>query len=373
MAWEGGGCGWRGAALAAWLGLISCGQGQVPVQDFTNGVALTNMAGWVEEPAGFASLPPDVDPLGASGALRLDPTNIAGRVSRWIVGAEGSPWLGGTATVAFADFWVRPVTEPATNAATRIEIDGARVGFVLDGSLGRAFVFDGDGQGDGVVVDTGFTVPVGAGGSSSNWVRVTVRRDFGSPQFDAWFDGVLFAAAVGPDETNAQSAPALFVIEGSGSGAAWIDLYSLDPDNPLFPDADRDGMPDDFEASRGLSPSANDRDQDADQDGFENFGEYAMGTAPDDAGSSPGITNAVMFYVDGVLGDDIFNGLASHPSAAGGPKRTVAAGMGAAVPLGLPSTTLVIRESTNAYREQSVSPGTNAVILRPTGNVKIQP
>lgn len=372
MAWDGGGCGWGRVALAAWLGAMSSGIGQVPVQDFTNGVALTNMVGWVEEPPGFASLSPDLDPLGAAGALRLGPTNLPARVNRGVAEAERGPWLGGTNTVAFGDLWLRPVAEGPTNAATRIDLDGARVGFVLDGAWGRAFVFDGDGQGGGAIGDTGFTFPVGAGGASSNWVRVTVRRDFGSPQFDAWFDGVLYAAAVGPDETNAQTAPALFSLEASESAAAWLDLYSLGPDNPLFADADRDGMPDDFEASRGLNPGADDRAQDFDLDGALNIAEYAMGTAPDDAGSAPDATN-VMLYVDGVLGDDQFNGLASHPSAAGGPKRTVAAGMGAADSSGLPSTTLVIRESTNAYREQSISPGTNAVILRPTGNVRIQP
>lgn len=372
MAWDDDGS-WRWAVLAAWLGAASGGFSQVPVQDFTNGVALTNMPGWVEEPAGFANLPDELDPMGAAGVLLLGPTNVAGRVARALMEGERGPWLSGTTTVAFADFWVRPVAEPPTNAATCIALDGARVGFVLDGGVGRAFVFDGDGQGGGGAEDTDYIFPVSSNGASSNWVRVTVRRDFGSPQFDAWFDGTLYAAAVGPDETNAQSAPALFALEASDFAATWLDLYSLDPDNPLFSDADRDGMPDDFETSRGLNPAADDRDEDADGDGAENMGEYAMGTAPDDPGSVPGATNAVLFYVDGILGDDQFSGLASHPSAAGGPKRTVAAGMGAAGSLGLSSTTLVIRESTNAYREQSISPGTNAVVLRPTGNVKIQP
>ncbi len=371
MAWDDGGER-RWAAVACWLAVASAGLAQVPVQDFTNGVAVTNMVGWAEEPAGYASLPADLDPLGAAGALRLDPTNVAGRVTRAVLESERGPWLGGTASVAFGDFWVRPAAEPLTNAATRIDLDGARIGFVLDGASGRAFVFDGDGQGGGAIGDTGFTFPAGAGGAASNWVRVTVRRDFGSPQYDAWFDGVLYAAAAGPDETNAQPAPALFCFEAGESSPAWLDLYSLSPDNPLFPDSDRDGMPDDFEVSRGLDPYADDRDGDADGDGAGNFGEYAMGTAPDDPGSCPAATNGpALLYVDGALGDDNFNGLASHPGASGGPKRSIGAGLGAAA--GLPEVTISIRGSTNAYAQGSLGPGTNAVALRPIGNVRIQP
>ncbi len=370
MAWDDGGRG-RWAAAACWLAIAQAGLSQVAVQDFTNGVALTNMAGWAEETAGLASLAADPDPLGAAGALRLDPTNLAARVSRAVLGGEGSPWPGGTSAVAFGDFWVRPAAEPPTNAATRVDLDGARVGFVLDGASGRAFVFDGDGWGGGAIEDTGFTFPVGAGGASSNWVRVTIRRDFGSPQYDAWFDGVLYAASVGPDETNAQSAPALFCFEGAGSAPAWLDLYSLGPDNPLFPDADRDGMPDAFESSRGLDPYADDRDGDADGDGAGNFGEYAMGTSPDDPGSAPSTNGPALLYVDAEMGDDLFNGLASHPGAGGGPKRTIGAGMGAAA--GFPEVTISIRGSTNAYAQGSIGPATNAVVLRPIGNVRIQP
>jgi len=351
--------------------MVSPAVSQVLVQDFTNSLVLTNMAGWVDEPTGFATMSSDLDPVGAVGALCLDPTNISTSVSREVLQNEGGPWLGGTSTIAFADFWVRPVAEPATNAVTSIGLDGARVGFLRDGTVGRAFVFDGDGQGGGTAQDTDYTFAVGASGASSNWVRVTVRRDFASPQFDAWFDGVVYAVGVGPDETNAQSSPALFVLEGHESAANWLDLYSLSPDNPLFEDEDRDGMPDDFEVSRGLNPGANDRDGDADGDGTENIGEYAMGTSPDDPASYPGATNVI--YVDGALGDDLFNGLSSHPSATGGPKQTIGAGLGTAEVLGNPTAIVMIRETTNAYTESSMGSGTNTVIVRPVGNVVIQP
>lgn len=128
----------RWLAVVVWIGMASVGFCQVPVQDFTNGVPFSNMVGWAAEPAGVASLPPDLDPLGAAGALRLDATNLPARVTRGVLEAELGPWLGGTSTVAFADLWVRPVADPPTNAAASVVVDGARVGFVLDGTAGRA-------------------------------------------------------------------------------------------------------------------------------------------------------------------------------------------------------------------------------------------
>lgn len=370
-----GGFGRLGALVVAVLGCHSASlRAQVPVQDFTNGVALTNFTGWVEEPFGLASLPAGLDPMGASGVLLLNPTNVAGTLTRTVLEGERVPWQGGSQTVAFADFWMKPVAEFPTNAATSVSIDGARIGFVLDGGMGRPFVFDGDGSGSGTAQDTAYTFEVDASGASSNWVRVTVRRDFASSQFDVWFDGTLYAAAAGPDElaTNAQSAPALFVVDSSQSAAAWLDLYSLGPDNPLFPDADRDGIPTAIEGAFGLNPNLDDRDGDSDNDGAPNIAEYAMGTAPDDPASLPDATN-LLVYVDGILGDDNFNGLASHPSAIGGPKRTLTAGMDASGSSSLPSPVVVIRGSTNSYSEQAIAPGTNSIVLRPIGNVKIQP
>jgi len=80
-----------------------------------------------------------------------------------------------------------------------------------------------------------------------------------------------------------------------------------------------------------------------------------------------------VIYVDGALGDDLFNGLSPHPSATGGPKQTIGAGLGTAEVLGNPTAIVMIRETTNAYTESSMGSGTNTVIVRPVGNVVIQP
>lgn len=363
-------CGARLAAVVhlLWFADASC---QIAPEDFTEGTAPSNYVGWTFGPPGAVAIDAIPDPASAPGALWLGPTNPAAFARRVVLAPERAPWA--TGTVAFVDVWMRPVAAP-TNAPTAIGIDGAKIGFFAEGGTGRAFAFDGDGLGGGTCVPLGYAFAAGAGGASSNWVHVALRLDYSNHWYDVWLDGTLYAAAAGIDAFPAPSVPSEFVFEGDGGAPVWLDLPALSAENPLFDDADRDGMPDQgFELTRGLDPNANDRDFDADSDGWSNIEEFLAGTAPDDAASLPSTNGPALFYVDGDLGDDLFNGMASHPSAAGGPKRTVGAGFGAIAALGFPSAGLVVRGSTNSYREAAIVPGTNTVILRPIGSVKIQP
>ena len=53
-------------------------------------------------------------------------------------------------------------------------------------------------------------------------------------------------------------------------------------------DADRDGMPDAWEAARGLDPNdAQDRNGDLDADGYTNLEEYLNSLVPDPIGVTP--------------------------------------------------------------------------------------
>ncbi len=53
------------------------------------------------------------------------------------------------------------------------------------------------------------------------------------------------------------------------------------------PDAEFDGMPDEWEIRHGLNPNMDDASQDADSDGFTNLEEFKAGTSPKDAASAP--------------------------------------------------------------------------------------
>ncbi|MGB0415428.1 MAG: PA14 domain-containing protein [Coraliomargarita sp.] len=139
---------------------------------------------------------------------------------------------------------------------------------------------NGDGLGGGVWLPSGGLVSLDAQGVAP-WHRVTLRLDLTNSLWDAYVDGELFAADlafVEPMPLNAEA----FNVYGSGSGTAYLDTFSVDSVNPLFVDADLDGIDDAFELANGLDTTLDDRDLDLDSDGMTNLEEYIIGLDPQD-------------------------------------------------------------------------------------------
>jgi len=186
-----------------------------------------------------------------------------------------SPLAG--ASTFFVEVFVKPVADADANAATRLDLDGARVVFRRNGATGELLAFSGDGTGGGTWQPAAFSIPLGADGAALDWVRLTVRLDFATRRWDLYAGGNLVAVDLDlrdPTRTTFGSV----ALRGHSAIATRFDYLFAATTNPLFVDADHDGLDDAWEIQNGLNPALNDRAGDADADGLSNVQEFLRGT-----------------------------------------------------------------------------------------------
>ncbi|MFN7342311.1 MAG: hypothetical protein ACK5TA_03135, partial [bacterium] len=94
--------------------------------------------------------------------------------------------------------------------------------------------------------------------TASDYTRITLRHDYQRNIWDLFIGGKLAAANLAFEGRGAN----LENIElyGSKVGDTLIDDLTVDPTNTIFPDADKDGLPDAWEAANGSNPNLYDRD-----------------------------------------------------------------------------------------------------------------
>ncbi len=211
-------------------------------------------------------------------------------------------------SVVFVDLFTLPHAAVSEAASLKfVMLNTAQVAFVRDGpATGRFSVFNG-----GSWQPTFATVPVDADGYAANWVRLTLRADYATHQWDLYVGGGLAAANLGFAD-NAQSSLGSFTLTGQAAAHTLLDDFLVAFDNPLFDDADNDGMEDAWETTHGLNPALNDRNADPDADGLTNVQEYVLGTDPNHANTTSDLDG------DGLLDSweqQYFGGLAQSASA----------------------------------------------------------
>lgn len=187
---------------------------------------------------------------------------------------------------AFVDVYVRPIATSAVQDSSIIDYGSSRFGFVTAGGQGALYVYDGNGNGSGTWVDSGQRFPVDGSGQSTGWIRLTVRHDYAAHTWDAYANGTLIDYDLGMVVNTASSFTDLNWW-GHPTAVAYFDQFTASTTNPLFTDADHDGMADSWETTHGLNPGSNDRATDPDGDGRSNILEYLDGSHPTSSDITP--------------------------------------------------------------------------------------
>ena len=238
--------------------------------NFSTG-SLDGQRGWILA-QGSADVTTSTYQAGARG-VALNSGGTAAKVSQAFL-QSGSP------SVTFIDLYFAPVAAGSASASTVIETESTKIGFQISSGQGEIYSFDG--VGSNTWVDSHASFPINGSNQSTNWLHLTIRADYTHHTCDLYVDGVMADYDLA-FSSNSESYLRLLALKGVASAAAYVDDIAVQSANPLFTDADKDGMPDSWETTNGLSTSSDDRSSDHDGDGRTNIEEYFLGTAANNA------------------------------------------------------------------------------------------
>jgi chitodextrinase len=181
--------------------------------------------------------------------------------------------------ITFVDLFALPAAAPQPDMGVFLETEAAEV--ALTGANGRGVLqaFDGDGAGGGRWLSTGTGPALDAAGRADTWTRLTIRSDYAVRKWDLYFNGQLIAANLGFVSDPPVALRALS-LAGHTTATTGFDELFVAFDNPLFIDADKDGIEDAWESAHGLNPAVNDRDVDPDGSGLSAIQHYLRTSNP---------------------------------------------------------------------------------------------
>ncbi|HTQ30410.1 MAG TPA: hypothetical protein VMI53_04310, partial [Opitutaceae bacterium] len=148
--------------------------------------------------------------------------------------------------IIFVDFYSRPSASTDSSLTTLFDLGASQANFVKVGSTGEVYAFNGDGTGGGNWQATGFTAALNTNGQSQDWIRFTFRQDYSAKKWDLFLNGEMAMHDLGFRD-NATTYFSLFTMQGTSASAGYLDYMYIGSVNPLFEDADQDGLPDSWE------------------------------------------------------------------------------------------------------------------------------
>jgi hypothetical protein len=182
--------------------------------------------------------------------------------------------------VTFVELYAKPVAAASAVDSSLVQTEAAKVGFQIASGFGEMYVYDGVGANQWLA--TGYRFSLNGSNQAADWVRLTLRLDYSAKKWDVFGNGVMLDFDLG-FLSNSETFFRQLALQGVASTTAYADAVYASDVNPLFTDADKDGMNDAWETARGLNPAVNDRNGNLDGDSFTNIEEYALGTHPNNA------------------------------------------------------------------------------------------
>lgn len=277
-----------------------------------------------------------------SGAAVTEEMAKEGSQSVKLSGEAHATVAGSIQGIGFIDFEILPTFE--SESVSSFTIAGRKIEFLKKDSNG-SLVLKSEQSEDGADVElAGFRLAADSN-RANEWIRITSRIDTTKGKWDLYVDGVpmLFDQAIASSEN-------IFEVRNFEGNILYFDDWKSVSDNPLFADADRDGMPDAEEIALGLNPYGDDRNGDLDGNGISNIEEYFNDNVSPEGRLFGGRRVSVVF-VDNLRGSDANSGSVSYAGTAGqGPKGSIKGAMNAA-----PSGSLiVILKGQTPYKEDSL-------------------
>ena len=191
------------------------------------------------------------------------------------VGGEGQVLIalgdGAAAPVIYGSFSINGAPDPEREDNPTVSLGGAQIGFSASGSEGEIWIRHGGGAPEWI--DTGSRFSTG----EDRWLRLTVRLDEPRGIWDLYEEDRPIAARIG---LGAGASAGIFTVTSRGPGPTLLDELLLSERNPLFEDADGDGIDDAFERSVGADPGSWDRDRIVGADGASLLESYLGHRAP---------------------------------------------------------------------------------------------
>jgi len=226
----------------------------VPLGTISN----SNHAGW-NVYSGNAVVTPNGQGYQGGKALKLpasqEPEAMVSRQIQWNPSQQ----------TAFIDVRIKPAADPEGSLATFYS-NGTQLAFqVNDLGVGSIWVYHGNDEVTDPAVQPeqwvktagSFNVQPGATEADA-YVRITLRHDYQRDLWDLFVDGKMAAANLSFEGRSDNLSGVDFY--GSLTGDTRVDNLSALETNMLFPDADKDGLPDAWETANGSNPNLYDRD-----------------------------------------------------------------------------------------------------------------